>query len=33
MGNPFTMQELEKLMPYLIILAIYFLMITILYKL
>ena len=33
MDNPFNTQELEKLMPYLIILAIYFLMIIILYKL
>ena len=33
MDNPFTKQELDRLMPYLIILAIYFLMITILYNL
>ena len=33
MDNPFTMQELEKLLPYLIILAIYFMIIAILYSL
>lgn len=33
MDNPFTMQELERLLPYLIILAIYFMIIAILYSL
>ena len=33
MGNPFTKQELERLLPYLIILAIYFVIIAILYSL
>jgi len=33
MDNPFTKQELERLLPYLIILAIYFMIIAILYSL
>jgi len=33
MDNPFTKQELERLLPYLIILAIYFVIIAILYSL